>query len=183
MTRLLAASRARLRRGFRGLRGFTVVEILIVAVMLGVLAVLVAPRLSDATEPKRNASLRDDLRYLRTQIIVYRAQHRGMAPGYPGGQTSAAPTFEAFAAQLTRPTNPAGVVGPGNDPTFPLGPYLLRLPINAVNGSSAIRFVPADQPFPRTPAGPEGWVYQPSTGTLAANVAGADARGVDYFDY
>jgi general secretion pathway protein G len=166
-----------------GSRGFTVVEVLIVAVILGTLAVVVVPHFSDASEPKRSAAVRDDLRYLRTQIMVYRAQHKGVAPGFPRGDSAAVPTYEAFVTQLTQPTDEAGGPVAGGSADHPLGPYLPRIPANPVNGSSAILFVPAGSPFPTAPSGPQGWVYQPSTGTIAANVPGTDAAGVDYFDY
>jgi len=60
-------------------RGFTLVEILIVVVILGILASIVIPQFSNATETARQNTLKDELRYLRTQFVVYGAQHNDVA--------------------------------------------------------------------------------------------------------
>ena len=73
-------------------RGFTLIEIMVVIVILGVLGAVVLPRFSDASNTTRENTLKDDLRYARTQIIVFKAQHNDTAPGYPAGKTSASPT-------------------------------------------------------------------------------------------
>ena len=42
---------------------------------------------------------------LRTQIIVFKAQHRDSPPGYPNGATSGTPTEALFVAQMTKYSN------------------------------------------------------------------------------
>lgn len=167
----------------RPAKAFSLIEILIVLIILGILAALVVPQFSDASSLARDNSLREELRYLRTQVMVYRAQHQGVAPGYPSGNRKLEPSNQAFAAQLTRYTNVAGQTSETTSAEFNLGPYLQRIPVNPINGSSAVRFVPDHEPFPSAPVGEEGWLYKPSTATLAANVAGVDGSGTAYFDY
>lgn len=164
-------------------RGFTMIEVLIVVLILGILASVVVPQFSSAAESARENALKDDLRYLRTQVLVYQAHHNGVAPGYPDGDRSATPTQDAFEAQMTRYSNAAGqtVTGPSKEHEF--GPYLHRMPVNAVNGLSTIRFIGPGEPFPSEAAGTHGWVYQPSTARLVADAAGSDRRGVRFFDY
>lgn len=166
----------------RTLHAFTLVEIMIVVFILGILAALVVPRFSNASSIASASALRNDLRYMRTQVMVYRAQH-GVSPGYPNGDTSIAPNFETLVAQLTQYTNESGVVSDvaGNEHRY--GPYMQQLPVNPVNNSREVRFIATGAPLPAGPSGTEGWIYQPSTALVLANVQGADETGVKYFDY
>src|SRR3954471_6340222 len=97
MTHLqVRTARRNSRRPGVGTAAFTLVEILIVVVILGILATVVIPQFSNASQEARENTLKDDLRYMRTQLQVFKAQHRDVAVGYPGANTSAAPTFTAF---------------------------------------------------------------------------------------
>ena len=176
-------ARMHISRHSRAARGFTFVEVLIVVLILGILAALVVPQFSNAADEARESSMRNDLRYLRTQIMVYRAQHNGVSPGHPGGNTSNEPTFEAFVDQMTRYSSIGGSTADAPSETHRFGPYLQKMPTNPINNSAAIRFIAAGETFPTSPEGDEGWVYQPSTGQIAANVSGVDKDGVAYFDY
>src|SRR5215212_3316187 len=90
-------------RGGRG--GFTLIEILLVVVILGILGAIVLPKFSDASNSTRENSIKDDLRYTRTQIIVFKSQHNDTAPGYPNGNTTATPSEKEFIQQLTTCTD------------------------------------------------------------------------------
>ena len=56
-----------------GKRAFTLVEILIVVVILGILAAIVLPKFSNASAIARASMLADDLRVIRMQVQVYRS--------------------------------------------------------------------------------------------------------------
>jgi type II secretory pathway pseudopilin PulG len=162
---------------------FAIVEVIIVAIILVVLAMLVGPQLTVASNANREDDLQAKLLNLRTQVLVYRAEHGGLPPGYPPANHAAPPNGETFVAQLTQYTDKSGNTSPTGDRHFRYGPYLEAMPVNPMNNSSAIRFIADDQLFPQTPRGSEGWVYKPATGTIAANVGGNDLDGTPYFDY
>ncbi len=165
----------------RGL-AFTLVEILIVVVILAILAALVLPQFSNASNMARENTLREDLRFMRMQLLVYAAQHDDVPPGYPGGETTADPTAEAFVSQLTQPTDKSGTVGEASDSTYRFGPYLRSMPANPINNLTTVRIVDSGD-FPEEAAGTHGWIYQPDTVTIAADAPGTDTNGVAYINY
>ena len=60
--------------------GFTLVEILIVVVILGILAAIVIPQFSQASLEAREASLISNLQTMRSQIELYKIQHLEILP-------------------------------------------------------------------------------------------------------
>src|SRR5215475_4226324 len=55
--------------------GFTLVEILIVVIILGILAAIVIPQFTNASNDARNNSVASTLQTLRGQIELYKIQH------------------------------------------------------------------------------------------------------------
>jgi general secretion pathway protein G len=104
----------------RAKSGFTLVEILIVVVILGILAAIVIPQFTDASEQAKESSLVSDLQTMRSQIELYKVQHNDRLPGEGGASTEQA---------ITGLTDIGGDVAaaPG---TGVYGPYLQKLPKN-----------------------------------------------------
>ncbi|MHC4171078.1 MAG: type II secretion system protein [Planctomycetota bacterium] len=75
--------------------GFTLVEILIVVVILGILAAIVIPQFTEASTEAKTSSLMTDLQTMRSQIELYKIQHNDDLPGTVG---LAAPTETTFIA-------------------------------------------------------------------------------------
>ena len=176
--------RINLAREWQGGRGYTLIEILIVVVILGVLGAIVLPKFSDASHTTLENTLKDDLRYTRTQIIVFKAQHNDTAPGYPCGKTSASPTEQDFLMQMTLATDEfCNLYKPSA--AKKLGPYLKKMPVNSLNGLSTILIVPNGSSMPPAglPDNSTGWIYKPQTLELIPNTAGNDTEGTPYVEY
>src|SRR5207244_4007287 len=60
--------------------GFTLVEILIVVIILGILAAIVIPQFTNASQDARESSLLSQLQTLRSQIELYKLQHKDKLP-------------------------------------------------------------------------------------------------------
>jgi type II secretion system protein G len=59
---------------------FTLIEILIVVVILGILAAVVIPQFTNAADDANNAGVRTQLQTLRSQVELYRAENGGATP-------------------------------------------------------------------------------------------------------
>jgi len=165
-------------------QAFTLIEILIVVVILGILGAIVLPKFSDASQTARENTLKDDLRYLRTQIVVFKAQHKDIPPGYPGGNKAGTPTEADFIQQMTRNTDEWGSVGPLSA-TVRFGPYINKMPVNPLNGLNTILVVSNGSPMPPAgkPDNTTGWIYKPQTLEIVPNSPGLDSDGTRYIDY
>ncbi|HSV27270.1 MAG TPA: prepilin-type N-terminal cleavage/methylation domain-containing protein [Sedimentisphaerales bacterium] len=164
-------------------KAFTLVEVLIVVVILGILAAVVIPALASATTSARDSALAQDLVMLRRMVLVYKAQHLEVAPGYPGGNTNATPTEEVFLAQVTMASDRAGNTAPIGTPGFKYGPYMQRIPENPFNKLRTVRVLGNDEEFPTEADNRYGWIYKPATQEIRAGNTGTDLSGKRYFDY
>src|SRR5688572_9244561 len=164
--------------------GFTLIEILIVVVILGILGAVVMPKFSNASREASENMLKDDLRYLRTQIVVFKAQHRDVPPGYPDGDKSVSPTADDFVLHMTRASDDLFDIGPASA-TRKCGPYLTKMPVNPLNTKSTITVVADGQPMPPAgmPDNSTGWIYKPQTLEIIPNSPGVDSDGIRYIDY
>ena len=103
-------------------KGFTLVEILIVVVILGILAAIVIPQFTSASVDAKESALVSDIQAMRSQIELYKIHHNDAQPGSQGPD---------FVTAMTSKTNQDGVIGVG--PTFKCGPYMREIPVNPFN--------------------------------------------------
>lgn len=168
--------------GQHGQGGFTLIEILIVVVLLGILAAIAVPKLSNATTEAKENMLRENVRVLKAQIGTYRAQHWDIPPGYPDGDMTVVPTSDAFVAQLTQYTDEYGSVNATKTATFKYGPYMREMPENPINKLDTVEVLGAGAAFPAADDS-HGWVFSPSEMILQADVVGVDTQGTPFSDY
>src|SRR5690348_14089300 len=169
-------------RGKGPRKGFTLIEIMIVVIILGILAAIAIPQFSSASGEARLSTMRDILRFMRSQITVYKAQHQDVPPGYPNGNISATPDSATFVAQMCGFTDEAGNVSPTPDATFHFGPYLSTMPTNPYNNQLALNLVTGST-MPAPDNQPYGWIYNPQTLQFIANTPGNDNSGIPYASY
>ena len=182
--------RRKMTRNDRGLArparsGFTLIEILIVVVILGILAAIVVPELSSASRQAREGVLKDDLRFMREQVTRYMIQHDDDPPGYPGGgDTMQTPTEAHFVDQMTRYTDIRSNTGAAYNDTYRFGPYLTKIPENPLTSKSGILVVANGSPIPPPDLdAPYGWIYKPQTLQFLPNLPGTDLDGKAYMSY
>ena len=135
-------------------QGFTLVEILVVVVILAILAAIVIPQFTAATDEARDNVIKMDLSRIRQQIEVYKQQH---------GQL---PILVDFENQLTQATNSNGDPAIPGTPGFPFGPYLRTIPINPFTTTNDVG---------DGNVGDSAWYYNELTGLFLAN-SSADHR-------
>lgn len=157
----------------RAKRGFTLVEILIVVVILGILAAIVVPQFTQASTEAKENSLCSNLQSLRSQIELYKVQHNDTPPDDPNQQL-------VYCTDVSG--NTAGTPSKERDAAngFIYGPYLERVPDNPFNNLDSIDIVTAT---PAAADGTTGWVFDSDTGEIWANNTGSDESGTNYFDY
>lgn len=158
------------------------IEILIVVVILGILAAIVVPQMSGAAQAARESTLKDAVRYLRGQVKVYRAQHRDIAPGFPGGDSLATPTASDFVEQMTQYSDENSVTHNTATDRFKFGPYLSKMPANPMSNLDTITVIAAGDPIPAADNS-TGWFYKPDTMEVVPNTTGTDSAGEAFSSY
>ena len=116
--------------------GFTLIEILIVVIILGILAAIVIPQFAGASQSAKLSTLQSNVQTLRSQVALYQIQHNGLLPGGKGG-TFDQPTFWNQMTEFTDALGNVNATG-GQGTGFPYGPYLQTIPTNPLSSTPVI---------------------------------------------
>jgi len=162
---------------------FTLVELMIVVVLLGVLAAIVIPAVANSTSSAKESALATDLQLLRRFILIYESQHLEVGPGYPDGDVTQAPTEQVFIEQATMSSNAGGQTAAVGTVGFNRGPYMQKIPVNPFNGMSSVQMLADGEAFPAAADGSHGWIYKAATSQIRPDNIGTDQNGKRYYDY
>ena len=121
----------KLLRTVKSRNGFTLIEMLIVIIILGILAMVIIPQISVSTEDAKISTLKTNLGGLRSAIEIYYAQHNNIYPGVKkvdgtgADVADAAESKTAFEAQMFQYSDATGkTAAVYSATTAPFGPYI-----------------------------------------------------------
>lgn len=135
-------------------KAFTLVEILIVVVILGILAAIVIPQFTSASEDAQVSSAESQLQTVRNQIELFRVRNNGTPPALDD-------IFDGDAADpLTEPA--------GGWLSIVNADYLRVAPQNPRTGTATV-VAGVDAPAAAVAQGDDGWVYDEATGRIWMN--------------
>ncbi len=136
---------------------FTLVELIVAILILGILAAMAVPRLIGTTGAAADSALGRTLRVVRGAIETYNACNPGRLPGADGSES----TFKNDLVPYLK----------GEFPACPVGTKDSRVTIADVGPDSVL-----------TPDGSTGWMFNRRDGRFIANHRGLSSDGSRTFD-
>ena len=170
--------------------GFTLVELLIVAIILAILAAIIVPQFASTTVDAQESALRANVTAMRSAIDLYRQQHGE----YPGVNTAVAGACTGTSGtgtggdqltlqdQLTLYSDSNGETCSIAGTAFPFGPYIQEevLPTNPITDDDTVVIVTSGN-LVMTPAAGGGWRYDTVAGKFIVDDSTLDSGGVDAY--
>jgi len=154
-------------------KAFTLVEILIVVVILGILAAIVIPQFTNASTEAQAGNVQSQLQTIRSQIELFRVKNNGSLPDMAYGGVE-------FGDLLAGTNNTHGLNSYNSyqASTDAQEPYMRQPPknprINSATAAIAVEVITGGTNDPavvanRDPVGDAfGWVFNSTTGNFAA---------------
>jgi len=146
-------------------QGFTLVEILIVVIILGILAAIVIPQFTEASSEARVSNLMTNLQTIRSQLLLYKTQHLESYPADGDGEG-----HDEFEDEMCNYSDEDGVTQATPDSDHPYGPYLTTIPINPLSNDNTVRVVDDGDTVFAAPDDDGGWYFNAATGEFRADL-------------
>jgi general secretion pathway protein G len=140
-------------------KGFTLVELVVVVMILGILAAIAVPKLLDTTKGATDGGLKQTLGIIRDAIELYAADNPGSLPGADGAEAT-------FRADL--------------QPYFRTGMPFPSCPVGAKNNEVRITTTGALLVGEASPT--KGWAYDNVSGQFIINYTGVSSDGTTTYD-
>lgn len=163
-------------------QGFTLIEMLIVIVILGILAMVIIPQIGTSTDDAKLSTLQTNLSAMRNSVELYYAQHNGAYPGAAVPTTAPADittTALAFMGQLTRYTDVNGNISNTKTAVYKYGPYIKGsdLPTNPFNDLDTVTIDATENDITvKASGGAAGWKFYALTGVLMSDDGAHDTE-------
>ncbi|GAX59217.1 type II secretory system protein G [Candidatus Scalindua japonica] len=155
--------------------GFTLIEMLIVVIVLGILSAIIIPQIAVSTDDAKLNTLETNLTGCRKAIELYYYEHGSTYPGDAVPTTKpidVTDTTEAFVAQLVRYTDAAGNIANAKTAVYKYGPYIKngKLPTNPYNDKFdvVVDNTETDITVRDSSASDNGWLFYSKTGVFIA---------------
>ncbi len=165
-------------------RAFTLVELVVVVLILGILAAIAAPKVFRGSDDAAETALRQNLSVIRDAIELYALEHDGRYPGSTSDGTNPAGSEQAFLNQLLMYSSADGTVSQVRDAAHPYGPYLRKnfpsIPVGPNRGTNSVAVKGDGQPL--VPDETTAWMYDYITGEFIANTNDLSSDGVTTYD-
>ena len=161
-------------------KGFTLIEILIVVIILGILAAIVIPQFTNASREAKQSSLVTQVQSMRSQIALFKLQHNDLLPGAsPLVGTGGTLVSDTFWSQMTEFTADDGtyVVGGAKDATYTKGPFMQSVPKNPLCPDVTLAGTVVDGTDAAQATSVCGFIYDYNGGTGSGKIWGTDTDG------
>jgi len=174
-------------------KGFTLLEMLIAVVVLGILAMIIVPQITVSSEDAKVSTLKTNLSMVRSAVETYYQQHNNVYPGAnktdgSGAVANVAEAATAFTNQMVLYSEASGKAGSDSATlTAPIyGPYMKggALPKNPFNNLATVKcdITTTDINAARVADNSVGWQYVVKTGILFPSDTGSSGS-VAHVDY
>jgi general secretion pathway protein G len=142
--------------------GFTLIELVVVVMILGILAAIAAPKLLRTSDTAIDNGLKQTLGVLRTAIDAYAAQHQGDLPGADGNEATFQSDIQPYLRGIQFPACPVG--------------QAKNQHVRMLSGSGSITTGIG------ATAATQSWVYQYEVGDFFVNSTSTASDGATTYD-